>query len=82
MTPPTWDKAIAEKDFEDIKEKVFGGVEGCTEIQLVNFGKMYCVVFLTRESSSTNPFDTFYDLNTHEERLAYITDENTGGYLT
>lgn len=79
MTPPTWDKTVAEKDFEDIKKSVFGGVDGCTELQLVNFGKMWCVVFLTRESSSQDPWSSFYSHNVLE--LVYITDEGTGGYL-
>lgn len=78
ITQPYHDQKDAIAVYDHIKEKIFAG-QDCADLQLVNFGKMHVVVFLTRELSAQNPYDTFYSIDT--EKLAYITDESTGGYF-
>lgn len=78
MTQPYHDQKDAIAVYDDIRQKLFDGKDS-TELQLVNFGKTHVVVFSTKELSAQNPYDTFYDIDT--EKLVYITDESTGGYL-
>lgn len=78
ITAPTWDQVKAQSDYDHIKEKLFDNKD-TTEIQLVNFGKLHCVTFITRELSPYDPYKAFYLLET--PTLSYITDEGTGGYL-
>lgn len=79
MTPITHSKEEAQKEYDHIKEVLFGGYES-DELQLATLGRFYCVVFTTRASSAQDPFTTFYRMDTH--RLVCISDEETGFYLT
>lgn len=78
ITAPTWDHDKAQSDYDHIKAKLFDDKD-TPELQLVNFGKLQCVTFTTRELSPQNPYDIFYRLEI--ENLSYITDEGSGGFL-